>query len=101
MTVSTSKGDVNVKSSDPGIIAAEPLRPSDRVRAGGPVLTLDLSGQPDQPPPILVVALRVRGKLRTPAMYYLLISLALFIVHMLGLRSYERNRKAIQESLTV
>ena len=100
MSVSTKGGDVNVKSSDPGIIAAEPLRPSDRVRAGGPVLTVDLSGQPDQAPPIIVVAVRVRGKLRTPAMYYLVISLVLLVIHMLGLRSYERKRRALRESLT-
>ena len=101
MSVSTKGGDVNVKSSDPGIIAAEPLRPSDRVRAGGPVLTVDLSGQPDQAPPIIVVAVRVRGKLRTPAMYYLVVSLVLLTIHMLGLRSYERKRRALRESLTV
>ena len=101
MSVATKGGNVNVKSSDPGIIAAEPLRPGDRVRAGGPVLTVDLSGQPDQPPAITVVALRVRGKLRTPAMYYLVVSLVLLTIHMLGLRSYERKRRALRESLTV
>lgn len=101
MSVTTKGGNVNVKSSDPGIIAAEPLRPGDRVRAGGPVLTVDLSGQADQPPPIIVVAVRVRGKLRTPAMYYLIVSLLLFTIHMLGLRSYERKRRALRESLTV
>ena len=101
MSVTTKGGNVNVKSSDPGIIAAEPLRPGDRVRAGGPVMTVDLSGQPDQPPPITVVAVRVRGRLRTPAMYYLVISLLLFAIHMLGLRSYERKRRALRESLTV
>jgi len=101
MSVSTKSGDVNVKSSDAGIVAAEPLRPSDRVRSGGPVMTLDLSGQADQPPPVTVVAVRVRGKLRTPAMYYLIVSLVLLAIHMLGLRAYERNRKALRESLTV
>ena len=101
MSVATKGGNVNAKSSDAGIIAAEPLRPSDRVRAGGPVMTVDVSGQADQPPPITVVAVRVRGKLRTPAMYYLVISLALLAIHMLGLRSYERKRRALRESLTV
>jgi branched-subunit amino acid transport protein len=101
MSVTTKGGNVNVKSSDPGIIAAEPLRPGDRVRAGGPVMTVDLSGQPDQPPAIIVVAVRVRGRLRTPAMYYLVVSLLLLAIHMLGLRSYERKRRALRESLTV
>ena len=101
MSVTTKGGNVNVKSSDPGIIAAEPLRPGDRVRAGGPVMTVDLSGQPDQPPAIIVVAVRVRGRLRTPAMYYLVVSLLLLTIHLLGLRSYERKRRALRESLTV
>jgi hypothetical protein len=101
MSVATPGGNVNVKSTDAGIVAAEPLRPGDRVRAGGPVLTVDLSGQADQPPPIIVVAVRVRGKLRTPAMYYLIVSLLLFTIHMLGLRAYERKRRALRESLTV
>jgi len=101
MTVATSGGDVNAKSSMAGVVAAEPLRPGDRVRAGGPVMTLDLSGQEGQPPPVIVVAVRVRGKLRTPAMYYLLTSLVLFVIHLLGLSSYERRRKAERASLTV
>ncbi|MCW3042000.1 MAG: hypothetical protein JWL57_158 [Actinobacteria bacterium] len=101
MSVTTKGGDVNVKSTDAGIVAAEPLRSGDRVRAGGPVMTVDLSGQPDQPPPITVVAVRVRGKLRTPAMYYLIASILGFTIHMLGLRSYERRRKAERASLPV
>ena len=64
-------------------------------------MTVDLSGQPDQPPPVTVVAVRVRGKLRTPAMYYLIASIVGFAIHMLGLRSYERRRKAERASLTV
>jgi hypothetical protein len=101
MSVTTKGGDVNVKSTDAGIVAAEPLRSGDRVRGGGPVMTVDLSGQPDQPPPITVVAVRVRGKLRTPAMYYLIASILGFTIHMLGLRSYERRRKAERASLPV
>jgi hypothetical protein len=102
MAVTTKDGGkVNVKSSEAGIVAAEPLRSGDRVRAGGPVMTVDLSGQPDQPAPITVVAVRVRGKLRTPAMYYLIASILGFAIHMLGLRSYERRRKAERASLTV
>jgi hypothetical protein len=34
-------------------------------------------------------------------MYYLIVSLLLFAIHMLGLRSYERKRRALRESLTV
>lgn len=99
MSVSTTNGTVDVKSTDAGVVAAEPLRPSDRVRSGGPVMTLDVSS-PDSPA-YLVVAVRVRGKLRTPAMYYLTISLFLLIVHLLGLRSYEKRRAAArEESLT-
>jgi hypothetical protein len=48
-----------------------------------------------------VVAVRVRGKLRTPAMYYLIASIVGFAIHMLGLRSYERRRKAVRASVPV
>ena len=64
-------------------------------------MTVDLSGQPDEPPPVTVVAVRVRGKLRTPAMYYLIASVVGLAIHLLGLRSYERRRKAQRESLPV
>jgi hypothetical protein len=94
-------GEVTVKSTDDGIGAAEPLRPGDRVRQAAPVMTLDLSGHPNQPEPAIVVAARVRGALRTPAMYYLIASIVGFAIHLLGLRSYERRRKAQRESLPV
>lgn len=99
MSVSTKGGNVNVTSTVDGVVAATPLRPSDRIRSGGPVMTVDVSGQAGAPPPILVVAVRVRGKLHTPAMYYLIASLIGFAIHMLGLRSYEKRHKAEQASL--
>ena len=99
MTVTTAGGDVTVSAEKGGGVAEEPLRPGDRVRSGGPVMTVDLTGQSGEPPAATVVALRVRGKLRTPAMYYLLIALALFIVHLIGLRSVEKSRKAALETV--
>jgi biotin carboxyl carrier protein len=101
LSVTTPNGQVTVKSSDEGIAAAEPLRTGDRIRSGAPVMTLDLSGQPNQPEPAIVVAARVRGKLRTPAMYYLIASIVGFGIHMVGLRAYERRRKAERETLPV
>jgi hypothetical protein len=101
MSVSTKGGDITVKSNADGIVAATPLRPSDRIRSGGPVMTIDVTGQPNEAAPIIVVAVRVRGKLHTPAMYYLIASLLGFAIHMLGLRSYERKRKTERDSLTV
>ena len=99
MVVTTPSGDVTVTAEKGGGVAEEALRPGDRVRSGGPVMTVDLTGQAGEPPAATVVALRVRGKLRTPAMYYLLVSLALFIVHMIGLRSAEKTRKASLETV--
>ena len=99
MTVTTASGDVNVTAEKSGGVAEEPLRPGDRVRSGGPVMTIDLTGQPTQPADVTVVALRVRGKLHTPGLYYLVAALVLFAIHMAGLRSVERSRRASLETV--
>lgn len=99
MTVTTASGDVNVTAAQGGGVAEEALRPGDRVRSGGPVMTIDLTGQPNQPPDVTVVAARVRGKLHTPGFYYMVVALILFVIHMGGLRSVERQRKASLETV--
>jgi hypothetical protein len=77
-----------------GIVAALGPAPGSLIRPGVPMITLDLSGQAGQPPPVLVAAVRVRGDLHTPAMVYLLVSLALFAFHLTGLSRLEKRRRA-------
>jgi len=45
-----------------------------------------------------IVAVRVRGSVRTPALIYLFVSLLLFALHMMGLRNTERAAKSIPVS---
>jgi hypothetical protein len=99
MTVTTASGDVNVTAAQAGGVAEEALRPGDRVRNGGPVMTIDLTGQAGVPPDVTVAAVRVRGKLHTPGLYYMVVALILFVIHMVGLRAVERQRKASLETV--
>ncbi len=95
LVITTPDGkDVTLQAADGGDLVLQSLRVGDKVRSGLPIATIGLTGQPDQPPPVTVVALRVRGKLRTPAMIYLLVSLILFAIHLAGLNATEKARKA-------
>jgi biotin carboxyl carrier protein len=94
LSISSDNGPGTVTSPDDGVLIVESLRPGDIVRPGGPFATLDISSHPGQPQPVVVVAIRVRGKLRTPALYYFLASLALLLLHLLGLSRVDRARRA-------
>jgi biotin carboxyl carrier protein len=94
LAISTSQGDTTVKSPDDGTLVLEGVRAGDRLRPNGPFATLDISSHPGQPAPVTVVALRVRGKLRTPALYYLVASLILLVIHLFGLSRVDKARRA-------
>jgi biotin carboxyl carrier protein len=94
LVISTAQGDMTIKSPDSGVLVVQSLRPGDKVRGGGPFAVLDISSHPGQPPPVIVVAARVRGALRTPPMFFLLASLILFAAHVRGLSKFEKSRKA-------
>lgn len=85
---------VTVKSTKAGRVILLGLRPGDKVKPGVPVLTADLSGQPGQPAPAEVVGVRVRGGVRTPSFFYLIVSAILFAIHMAGLARAERAPRA-------
>ncbi|MGH2719294.1 MAG: biotin/lipoyl-containing protein [Actinomycetota bacterium] len=92
----SNNGSTNVlTTSQGGIVAALGPAAGSLVRPGVPILTLDLSGQAGEPPPVLIAAVRVRGDLHTPAAIYLLCALLLFVVHLSGLSKLEKKRKAL------
>ncbi|MEX2552443.1 MAG: biotin/lipoyl-containing protein [Actinomycetota bacterium] len=68
----------------------------DNIKTGVPYLTVDISGQPGAPPAVEVVAARVRGSVRVPAFIYLVASLLLMAVHLVGLQRYERAAQVAQ-----
>jgi hypothetical protein len=90
----TENGDVEVKAANDGTIASVALAKGDKIKPGVPYAILDISGQPGQPQPVEVAAVRVRGAVRTPPLYYLVASLILFAIHMKGLSRTERLMKA-------
>lgn len=94
LEVKIDNGTVEVKATRDGRIVTVPLGKGDKIKPGAPFAVLDISGQPGQPEPVTVVAVRERGAVRTPPLYYLLVSLVLFAIHMRGLARTERLLKA-------
>jgi multidrug efflux pump subunit AcrA (membrane-fusion protein) len=90
----TENGDVEVKSTNDGTIVTVALAKGDKIKPGVPYATLDVTGQAGQAQPVEVAAVRVRGAVRTPPLYYLLASFILFAIHMRGLARTERLMKA-------
>jgi hypothetical protein len=88
-----AKGEFDVVASMQGRVVSVALAKGDKIKPGVPYATIDISGQPGQPAPVEVAAARVRGSQRTPAMYYLVVSLLLFAVHMKGLAATEKKQK--------
>lgn len=94
MTIENNGQQAQLTTSAPGIVATLGPAAGSLVRPGVPIVTLDLSGQPGQPPPVLIASARVRGDLHTPPAIYLLCSLILFLFHLTGLSRLEKKRKA-------
>jgi hypothetical protein len=107
LEVSTSSGSVQVNSPESGRVVAYGLAAAHTTRSGAvikgdkikpavPFATIDLTGQPGQPDPVQVVAARVRGNVQIPALYYLIASTVLFLLHMLGLSRTEQRLRAMR-----
>lgn len=93
LVAETGGGQVQVSSDGLGKVVTLGLREGDKIKQGIPFMTVDVSGQPGQPAPVEVVAVRVRGAIRTPALYYLVAAVLLFAFHMVGLSRTEKARK--------
>lgn len=99
MVAATDQGEVQIASGGTGRVIDFGLRTpeetqgiGDKVKKDVPFMTLDLSGQPGQPDPVEVSAVRVRGALRTPAVIYLVVSAILFALHLVLLSRAEKAR---------
>jgi hypothetical protein len=87
--------DKNGKLLTFGLRAATSTGAGDKIKQGVPYAFLDISGQPGAPEPAQVAAIRVRGSVRTPALYYLFATALLFALHMGALDRLEKSRKAV------
>ena len=81
-------------STDTGIVALLGPDVGSLVRPNVPFLILDIENNPaNTVKPVTVVAVRVRGSLKTPPFIYLIVSLLLFVIHLAGLSRVEKTRK--------
>jgi hypothetical protein len=96
LTATTDQGEIQVMANAAGKLIEQGLKKGDKVVSSGPIATLDISGKPGSPTPAEVVAGRVIGSPRRPALYYLIASLVLFLIHLAGLGRAERSRLAAQ-----
>lgn len=88
-----------VVSEQSGRLIEFGFRIDDLVKPGVPLATLDMSGQPDAPEPVQVAAVRVRGSIRVPAFIYLVVSVGLMILHLIGVSKIEKKAKLSQPQL--
>ncbi|MCA1841022.1 MAG: hypothetical protein ABR507_04830 [Actinomycetota bacterium] len=93
LSVKTSSGEVTMPADKGGKLLSFGLRKDDKIKQGVPFGFVDITGQPGVPEPVQVSAIRVRGSVRTPALYYLFATLLLFALHMGGLARIEKAKK--------
>lgn len=75
------------------------FRVDDLVKPEVPLATLDMTGQPDAVDPVQVATVRVRGSIRVPAFIYLVTSIALMILHLIGVSKIEKKAKISQPQI--
>lgn len=103
LVVSTDSGEFTLDADVGGRVLSFGLREPDPernfagdvVREGIPIAVVDISG-PGQPDPVEVAAVRVRGSVRTPSAIYMIVSIALFVLHLAMLNRYEKTRAEAQ-----
>lgn len=88
---------LQLKADKDGRIIALGFGKGDKVKPGASFATVDISGQPGAPAAVEVAAARVRGSVRVPSFIYLVVSLALLVVHLIGLNKIERAENQIAQ----
>lgn len=86
----TGGGTIQLKADKDGRVIAYGFRKGDKVKPGVSFATVDITGQPGAPAPVEVAAARVRGSVRVPSFIYLVVSLVLLALHLIGLNKIER-----------
>lgn len=94
MEVTAGDRKIVLTADSPGRLIDFGFRLEDAIKPNVPFATVDISGQPGAPPPVEVLAARVRGSEKVPAFIYLVGSTALLLLHLAGLSRVERRQKA-------
>lgn len=95
LEVTANKNKIVLTSDKTGRLAKFGFRLKDKIKPNVTFATLDITGQPGAPPPVEILAVRVRGSVRVPAFIYLAASFGLLCLHLLGLSRVERRQKAL------
>jgi biotin-dependent enzyme len=88
---------IQLKADRDGRVVKFGFKKGDKVKTGVPYLTVDISGQPGTPEPVVVAAARVRGSVRVPSFIYLMVFLGLFAAHLVALQRYEMAAKQVAQ----
>jgi hypothetical protein len=75
------------------------FRIDDAIKPNVPFATLDMTGQPGAPPEALVSAVRVRGSVKVPAFIYLVISVVMMVLHLIGVSKIEKQARLSQPQI--
>lgn len=97
MEVTVDGRTMVLNADSPGRLIDFGFRLKDKVKPDVPIATVDISGQPGAPPPVEVLAARVRGSEKVPAFIYLVASTVLLLVHLAGVSRVERRQKAVPQ----
>lgn len=99
LSAKTESGTIQVTADRPGRVIVFGLRKGDKVKPNAPYATVEVSDNPGAPDPVEVAAVRVRGNLRVPSVIYMIVSFALFFLHLAGLSRLEKARKTAASPL--
>ncbi|MEX2587185.1 MAG: biotin/lipoyl-containing protein [Actinomycetota bacterium] len=88
-----------IAATESGRIISIPFAEGDLIQAGVPFASIDISGQEGAPEPVEVAAARVRGSVRVPSLIYLGVSLALMVLHLIGVSKTERAARITQPQI--
>lgn len=99
MEVEADGETITLNADQAGTLINYGFQIDDTIKPGVPFATLDMTGQPGAPAEAIVTAVRVRGSVRVPAIIYLVVSVVLLILHLIGVSKIEKAARLTQPQL--
>ncbi len=99
MEVESDGQTITINADNAGNLIDFGFNEGDKVKPEVSIATLDMTGQPGAPPEAQVAAVRVRGSVKVPAVIYLVISVFLMILHLIGVSRIEKQARVSQPQL--
>lgn len=99
MEVKAGSQVVQLTADKPGKLLRFEFKTGDKIKPNVAFATVDITGQPGVPQPVEVAAIRVRGSVRIPAFIYLVGSLVLMVLHLIGVSKTEKAARLTQPQI--